>query len=90
LPLIKCPSCDGDVSREARACPKCGHPLKARPVGKIIVLVVLVALLVLVVKLVNSETHRFEKQNAELQRIMESLECTGASRYSPWGIKHCP
>jgi RNA polymerase subunit RPABC4/transcription elongation factor Spt4 len=25
MPLRKCPTCQGDVSTEATACPKCGH-----------------------------------------------------------------
>lgn len=33
MSLIKCPSCGADVSTEAAACPKCGHPLKATPAG---------------------------------------------------------
>ena len=28
MPMTKCPTCLGDVSTEAVACPKCGHPLK--------------------------------------------------------------
>lgn len=32
--LIKCPECDNDVSSEATACPKCGHPLAAKPEEK--------------------------------------------------------
>ena len=94
MPLIKCPSCEADVSSEAKACPKCGHPLnkaKARPLGKIILLLVLVGLLVVVAKLSYSDTHRFEKHNAELGRQLQGLvECNGTNRRSPWGIKHCP
>jgi ribosomal protein L40E len=28
MPLIVCPACKAEVSSEAVACPKCGHPLK--------------------------------------------------------------
>jgi predicted amidophosphoribosyltransferase len=28
MPLIKCPSCQSDVSTEADTCPKCGHRFK--------------------------------------------------------------
>jgi uncharacterized paraquat-inducible protein A len=35
MALIKCPECDSEVSSEAAACPKCGHPLKAKPAGGI-------------------------------------------------------
>ena len=35
MPLIKCPECGLEVSSEAASCPKCGHPLKARPSGGI-------------------------------------------------------
>ena len=35
MALIKCPECGTDVSDAAAACPKCGHPLKATPVGGI-------------------------------------------------------
>ena len=27
--LVKCPTCQRDVSSEARACPQCGHQFKA-------------------------------------------------------------
>ena len=33
MSLTKCPSCGSDVSTEAAACPKCGHPLAAKPSG---------------------------------------------------------
>jgi uncharacterized paraquat-inducible protein A len=33
--LIKCPECGTEVSSEAAACPKCGHPLRAKPSGGI-------------------------------------------------------
>lgn len=33
MALIKCPSCSNDVSPQAAACPKCGHPIaSAKPV----------------------------------------------------------
>jgi len=53
--LIKCPECGTEVSSEAAACPKCGHPLQAKPSGGIntkdpvhvigIILVVIILLL---------------------------------------------
>ena len=33
MALVKCPECGTDVSSEAAACPKCGHPLQAKPAG---------------------------------------------------------
>ena len=33
MALINCPESGAEVSRQAGACPKCGHPLKARPSG---------------------------------------------------------
>lgn len=30
MALAKCPSCNHDVSREAKTCPQCGHPLSFR------------------------------------------------------------
>ena len=35
MALIKCPECGTEVSGEAAACPKCGHPLQAKPSGGI-------------------------------------------------------
>ncbi len=35
MALIKCHECGTEVSSEAAACPKCGHPLKAKPSGGI-------------------------------------------------------
>ena len=29
--LVKCPECANDVSSEAASCPKCGHPMAAKP-----------------------------------------------------------
>ena len=34
MPLIKCPSCDKDVSSEAPACPHCGHPIRPTTIQK--------------------------------------------------------
>lgn len=28
MPLIKCPSCEKEISSEAKDCPSCGHPIK--------------------------------------------------------------
>ena len=33
MPLTKYPTCNGDVSTKAVACPKCGHPLKRPAAG---------------------------------------------------------
>ena len=35
MALIECPECGSEVSSEAAACPKCGHPLRAKPSGGI-------------------------------------------------------
>lgn len=35
MALIQCPECGTEVSSEAAACPKCGHPLRAKPSGGI-------------------------------------------------------
>ena len=35
MALMQCPECGTDVSSEAAACPKCGHPLRATPAGGI-------------------------------------------------------
>ena len=32
MPLISCPDCTTQVSAEAPACPKCGHPFSAQTV----------------------------------------------------------
>lgn len=31
--LIKCKSCSAEVSKNAKACPQCGEPVKRRPIG---------------------------------------------------------
>lgn len=33
MPLIPCPACSSDVSTEALACPRCGHPIKQSLAG---------------------------------------------------------
>lgn len=33
MPLTNCPVCDTSVSKEAKTCPKCGHPLKETAQG---------------------------------------------------------
>ncbi len=51
--LIGCPSCNTAVSRDATACPKCGHPIRRGFLGRpgiernisIVVLAVLIILL---------------------------------------------
>lgn len=35
MSLIKCAACGNEVSIEAAACLKCGHPIKATPAGGI-------------------------------------------------------
>lgn len=35
IALINCPACNGEVSNQAVACPKCGHPIKAEPAVKV-------------------------------------------------------
>ncbi|HEY5600493.1 MAG TPA: zinc-ribbon domain-containing protein [Patescibacteria group bacterium] len=34
MALIKCPSCNEDVSDAAASCPHCGHPLRATTIEK--------------------------------------------------------
>lgn len=29
-PLISCPACEEDISPDAEACPKCGHPIAGK------------------------------------------------------------
>ncbi len=43
--LIKCKSCNAEVSKNAKACPQCGEPLKRKPIGCVgaIVIILLVA-----------------------------------------------
>ena len=58
MPLVKCPTCGAEISSEAAACPKCGHPMKATPAGGInpkdpvhvlgIIIVVIVGLAIIV------------------------------------------
>lgn len=30
MPLIKCPTCQKEISDQATACPNCGHPVKEK------------------------------------------------------------
>jgi predicted amidophosphoribosyltransferase len=34
MPLLPCPECKAKVSDRAKACPKCGYPMEARPVQR--------------------------------------------------------
>jgi hypothetical protein len=50
--LIKCKSCNAEVSKNAKACPQCGDPVKRKPIGcgGAIVLVFLVAVVAVTIQ----------------------------------------
>lgn len=33
MALIKCPECQTEISKKAKVCPKCGHPIKKKGIG---------------------------------------------------------
>jgi predicted amidophosphoribosyltransferase len=33
--LQSCPTCGGQISQQAKACPHCGHPLKDDPINAV-------------------------------------------------------
>jgi predicted amidophosphoribosyltransferase len=50
MPMMKCPTCQGDVSTEADACPKCGHrfPRSVSSHSPIVIIGVIVLALLIV------------------------------------------
>ena len=65
MTLTKCPACAAEISTEAVACPKCGHPMKQQAegldvgdpvhvIGVVLAIIILIGFVVFGVRACNS------------------------------------